>query len=286
MDARALAIYRSARAFPGAAAIARYGMRAFMNPRFRNFAARRIQSAWRSAKARYTVSRMRRRITGKQPARARIGNPIQRQPSRKRNTVQFVPVNPSPWQTRSLYQYDLTGIPQGDNLTQRTRDIINLKGFKICASFQNKAIDRQLFVNYALLNPKNNVVCEEIAFFRSYGDDRGIQFNSPNLTAMDYHCRPINTDQFNIISHKRFKLASANSSVQNNVSHERRVMRYIKCKRQLRYTRFDVDSEFCSTPIYFVWWCDFEGNGTEVEPQSDVVTVDLRILTYYSNPTP
>lgn len=275
-----------------AGGLTRYAYAALNNPRFRNTAARVIQRVYRGARARYQVSRLRRRQAGRgartQPARARIGNPIQRNPARRRNTLFLIPGG-TPFSTKTLYTYEITGIPQGPEITNRTRDIINLKGFKICANFLNQRTNDNVFLNYAILNPKNDLVVTGDAFFRSYGLDRGLPFDSNELTSMDYHCRPINTDQFNIISHKRIKIAAKSSDLQNVAPSAIRVMRFVKCKRQLRWTRFTPEEgepfEFCSTPIYFVWWCSIEGKPNEAA-SDEALLVDCRIHTYFSNPTP
>lgn len=269
--------------------LTRYAWAAANNPAFRNTAARVIQRMYRGLQGRRTFKRraMSARNGGykrqrTQGGRARIGMPIQRGPARRRNTLFIIPAGSS-WESRTLNKYDISNIPQGTEITQRTRNMINLKGFRICGSWLNTSDTNNQFVNYALINPKNNVNINNDEFFRSYGTERSLSFDSPELTAMDYHCRPINTDDFNIISHKRFKLSAKSSDTQNNTSHEHRVMRYIKCKRQLRYTAYG-EQEYASTPIWFVWWFDSEGKPPESVPEPGVL-LDLRVITYFSNPS-
>jgi len=270
--------------------LARYGMAAartaYANRRGIYRAATTVQRAFRAARRNRAMSRRRRPV---QPARTRIGNPVGRDTSRRTQTVQVLP---SVQQfDRTLFAYNVTAIEQGTNPNQRTRDIVNFRGIKICMDILNTTDpDRPVFFNYAVLSPKSDTFIDKAQFFRSNADNRITSFDNPNLTSMDYHCRGLNTDVFNILTHKRFIMAPRQSGGQFSGKTNVRVMKYVKVSRQVRYNQFEKPNtdpqefeEKCTTPIFFCWWCAREGYGGETEP-ADSVVIDLRIISYFRNP--
>jgi hypothetical protein len=202
--------------------------------------------------------------------------------------------------TRTLYTWDLTNISQGDEPNQRTRDIVNFRGVKICAAFINTALspptpapgNRPLLVNvrWAIVSPKYSLTVQENAFFRSYGANRNIKFSHESLTYMDYYCRPLNIDSMHVIAAGKFPLnnevawASANAGKQ-----EKKIMRYVPIKRQLRYVLGEENQEFCSTKLYFICWCDVAGTpaqGEDMDPPitTDAVALDMKLVSFFRNP--
>jgi len=244
-----------------------------LGPTARKYGARIIQRAWRG----YSNRR-------KQGARKRIGMPVGTSTARHTQVGQVLPVTAQG--NRELYSKEITAIEQGVEPNERNRDILNFRGVKICCLFRNTANDSCLFLNYAVISPKiaNNVGLQ--GFFRSNANQRAVDFDdTANLTSMDYHCRNINSDLYNIITHKRLKLAARQATTQNVGGYTARVMRYIPIKRQLRYDQIGELGEKCTTPIFFIWWYDIEGLGVGVSPNSyDYLMTDLRLITYFRNP--
>jgi len=225
--------------------------------------------------------RLRRR--SRQPARTRVGMPVGTATARVQQVNQVLPI--ANQTSRTQYIREITDIAQGSAPNERNRDILNFRGVKICCNFINESLGVNLFVNYCIISPKSGIDVDEQDFFRSHVANRGVDFNSPNLTSMDYHCRNINSDRYNIITHKRLKLASQNASLQNgSLRYSYAVQRYVKIQRQLRYNNLsDELGEKCTTPIFFVWWYDAEGLGTEAD-QVEVLNTDLRLMAYFRNP--
>jgi len=270
--------------------LARYGMAAartaYANRRGIYRAATTVQRAFRAARRNRAMNRRRRPV---QNPRQRIGNPVGRDTSRRTQTVQVLPATQK--SDRTLYAYDVTAIEQGTLPNQRTRDIVNFRGIKICMDVLNVTDpNRPVFFNWAVISPKAANYIDELQFFRSNADNRAVNFDNATLTSMDYHCRGLNTDEFNIICHKRSILAPLSSGGQFSGKTNKRVMSYIKIARQIRYNSFripDTDppeqEEKCTSPIFFVWWCAREGYGGETAAEDSVV-VDLRIISYFRNP--
>jgi len=273
-----------------APALARYGMAAartaYANRRGIYRAATTVQRAFRTARRNRAMQRRRRPV---QNVRARIGNPVGRDTSRRTQVWQTLPS--SQRFDRTLYAYDCCNIEQGTAPNQRTRDILNFRGVKICMDILNTTDpDRPVFFNWAMISPKSNTFIDKAQWFRSNADNRITSFDDPNLTSMDYHCRSINTDAFNVITHKRHILAPRTSGGQYTGKTNLRVMRYVKISRQVRYNSFEIPNsdpkefvEKCTTPIFFCYWVCREGYGGETEPVDSVV-VDLRLVSYFRNP--
>jgi len=245
-----------------------------MYPIARRYAAPIIQRAYR---------KYRGRRARKQPARTRVGMPVGTATARVQQVQQTLPI--ANQTSRTQYVREITDIAQGTAPNERNRDIVNFRGVKICCNFINESLGVNLFVNYAIISPKSGIDVDEQDFFRSHVANRGVDFNSPNLTSMDYKCRNINTDRYNIITHKRLTLASQNAALQNgSLRYSYQVMRYVKIQRQLRYNNLsDELGEKCTTPIFFIWWYDAEGLGTEAETV-EVLNTDLRLMAYFRNP--
>lgn len=259
------------------------------SPFLRRAAASTIARAYRSYRRYRTSSTRKRRSTPrKQAARLRVGHPVGTSTSKYRQTGQrSIDIGP-PLNDRTLYAFDLTGIPQGDEPTMRERDLINLRGIKVCMEVVNTT-PAPLYFNFAIISPKGEVNLNPIEFFRSYSDNRGTDFESPNISSLDYHCRPINTDVFNILHHKRYVLTTGDAASKGEVYQGNaaiRVMRYFPIKRQVRYRRqLEGEGDFCTTPIFFVFWTAIAGFGTETAPQ-EAFRTDTRIVTYFRDPKP
>lgn len=267
-------------------------------------AANTIYRAYRrySARRRTTPRRTVRQNPNRQArnVRARIGMPVGSDTCR-RQMVGFFPSDlGDSLDTRTLYAWDLTNISQGDEPNQRTRDIVNFRGIKICADFVNTAVsppepvpgNRPLvtLVRWAIVSPKYSTTIQQNSFFRSYGANRNVKFDHESLTYMDYYCRPLNIDAMHVITGGKFYL-------NNEVAYaaalhgkmDRKIMKYIPIKRQLRYILGDENVEFCSTKIYFICWCDVAGapaQGTDPEPPiiTNAIRLDLKLVAFFRNP--
>lgn len=265
------------------------------NPRFFNAAASRaagvIARAWRRRRA--TMRRVRRRVN--QHPRLRIGHPVGAQTVRRR-----VCLSDSGWDgggpvlknTKSLYDYVVTEIPQGYGPDERLRDLVNFRGIQIRMVVKNELDDDNLLFNYALISPKNEYVVTSTDFFRSLSNQRGTDFDNQNLYAMDYFMRPINADKFNILMHKRMKVGHKGTKITSTaLSSTSNRMHYIRIKRQLRYGKIFEDeqgnvTEACLTPIYFVYWATMEATGTTAQgdPIRNCFFVQLNLNCYFKNP--
>lgn len=177
--------------------------------------------------------------------------------------------------SESLTSVKLILIPKGDNFNQRQRDIVNLRGVKICFWVRNNIPNGiPLYFNWALITPKadNLATIPNTDFFRDtgIGTDRTKNF-AATQDWLDGWCSPINTDKYRVHTHKRLRIAGvfnsndAGPSTTNakiNVGQNGEVMieKYIKINRQIR---FSGTNEFPVGPeMFMVWWCQGSGLGT------------------------
>jgi hypothetical protein len=54
----------------------------------------------------------------------------------------------------------------------------------------------------------------------------------------------------------------------------KKIMKYVPIKRQLRYILGDENVEFCSTKLYFICWCNVAGTEAQGEDISPPITID------------
>lgn len=216
-----------------------------------------IQYGPRVIRAASNIARWYRRRRGRRPtrfSRSQIGHRVN-ESTGKRYTIEDSINN---YNTRTLYKIDLTNIPKttSNEIDSRQRDIVNLRGFKFCIELQNR-LERPLYFNYAVLSPKNGQTVSEENFFRGSGNGRGLTFSNLLLSSNDFHCRPINADEYIILRHKRYRLSSlvlegGSNYTENSGKNYMNIMKYVKLKRQIRYDGLDAQS----SPVVFVFWFD------------------------------
>lgn len=189
--------------------------------------------------------------------------------------------------TRTLYSDELTNIPAGDERNERERNLVNLRGFKICATVYTRG-SVPLYVNLAVLAPKvnqNPPATEN--FFRNPGQQRGQNFSNA-LTAMEFHCLAINTDKYTVLRHKRYRLGQAATSTQfethgGNPSYMN-INWWIPMKRQLRYEDRTNDSPVDGICFFTYWFDRLNANGGS-SPFAEV-SMQRYITSYFRDPKP
>lgn len=199
--------------------------------------------------------------------------------------------------TRKLYARPLIEITHNPNndIDDRQRNIINLRGLKLCLYMQNNTGNSTLFVNVAVIwDKKGNQEIGSYAnttvpdFFRQHqgGAARSQDFGVA-LSALEFHCLPINTDRFGVLMHKRFKLAptAAQSTGQKspNLSSFRTIMKYVKIKRQLRFQNTNISIPE-SGQLYVVHWCDAIGTSFGGGGLANAMTTQEYHVAYFREP--
>lgn len=241
------------------------------------------------ARAGRTIARwgVRRWRKSKLARRRKVGERIGTSAAKTREVVSTVASNTG-IDTRTLYSQDLTEIPRSDNIGERERDIVNLRGFKICISLKNQD-NTPVYYNLALVSFKGNVCAtsqnqiETTNFFRDHSNSRGQDF-STGLTALEFHCLPINTDLYNVITHKRYRIAGRTNSSEfsNHTASYKNIDFYQKIKRQIRFANSDQESS--NNKVFFVEWCDLFNTVGGQPVQTDRLLSQRKLIVYFREP--
>lgn len=189
-------------------------------------------------------------------------------------------------QTRTLYQLDLTQLAQGLEINQRLRQHAKITGFKICMEIRNNA-NTPCYFNVAVISPKQttNDTVEATNFFRNNTDARSMDF-SVNRTGLEFHCCPINSDDYTILKHKRYTLTTAgapSSSFNRQYGTSFITTRmWIPLRRQARYLPGE-SSTATDGRVFHVFWFDLfqAASGTAA---TNVANTSSRVITYFREP--
>ena len=221
------------------------------------------------------------------PAPMRFGDYPGTSQSKRQETVTDV------FQTKNMCTLDIqnpTNIARdatgADEINTRERDVAVIKGFKVCCEIQNDNTSTPMYLNFAIVVPRDNLGTPGDDFFRSQaGTSRTNQFDPTALTANELHCLPINTDKYFVIKHLRYRVASDTGGTAD--SHQLNIDFYQPINRQLRW------DDSLGTPrqdIYIMSWASFFGrNAGTVAASGDNDTSEtysraLRVVTYFADP--
>lgn len=188
----------------------------------------------------------------------------------------------------AMNSVDTCQIPLGSGRDEREKDVIQLKGWKICVNLSNTAA-QPITVNYALISPKVDYNAGVMAqfnaeFFRSYGAERAQDFaTTANYLTL---CQtPINPDRWNILWRKTIRLGGMRDGSfdkpVNYVPSQKQMNQYIKLNRKMVYESTTSSFTECA-PVYLVRWVvrDFQAPGGASQATFGLQT---RIVTYFSD---
>ena len=148
-----------------------------------------------------------------------------------------------------LITYPIKEVAADSNIDNRERDVINLRGIKLCWEFDSLNSTQEQYLNFAVISNKRDPTTTIVStnrFFRGFNTVRGVDF--PSVDNMhDKYCRPINTDEWNVHMRKRMRLRPTNETVG---SHTRSVVHYLKLNRQIRFSNVGEPSAY----LHCVWW--------------------------------
>lgn len=218
----------------------------------------------------------------KRKARTKIGERVGTSNAKRTVELQTNIINGD---SRTLYTTHLTSCNYGDDTNQRERNVVNFKGFKLCMMHRNQTAV-PIYFNMAVISRKGGDMAltpNATDFFRAHNVNRSKDFND-NLTAMEFHCSPINTDMYTVLKHKRYIMAPKNNSSVNWQSRVgqswRNVDWYVKLNRQLRFDT-NADTVPQSGACWLVYWCDtLEANSTSTAV-SAALGSQFYLVTYW-----
>lgn len=190
--------------------------------------------------------------------------------------------------SNALHAYNLTDIVRGQNDNQRQHNVIRVAGFQLHCAFQSTQIE-PLWLNLAVVSPKQANVITTANFFRAYNDERARNFGDSVNTGLMHHCLPLNTDKFNILWHYRSCLGAKNEGNQQTYnSHHwssyKLINKWIPLKRQLRF-----DAEASTTPmdgnVFIIYWFTPFVGSAPLLPISSAVNTMADVYMYYRQQT-
>lgn len=186
----------------------------------------------------------------------------------------------------TLYTQNLTFIARGTTLSERQRDVINLRGFKIDAMFRTitqttgSPLQSDIyFLNVAVIAPHERKDITEFPneFFRARdsGDSRDTNFSSA-LGSIDLHTLPINTDRWTVLKHTRHKMPTFQSNIPGWNKH---IEMYVPLNRQLTYSSSSAGT--CNTPVYFAYWVCRGFSTSQVDAATAFTDVQFRTTAFF-----
>lgn len=227
----------------------------------------------RNVRARGGVSKTRRANRARVSSRRNIGEPIGTASVKTR--VDNADVN---YATRDLFSSSLVKIPQGQGWSERERDSVNVRGFQVNFSVvSNLSSPSILQVNVAIIAPKNKQTVDKVDFFRSLANsaDRAVDFGI-GLTGEEMHDLPINSDDYTILKHKRYRLNNPAAGVSNFHLKKRW---WIPLRRQINYTN-TLDNSAIS-PVYLVHWYSVMNSAGGDTSIANAANVQWRVITFF-----
>jgi len=164
--------------------------------------------------------------------------------------------------TRQLYQGNLIYIPlqtSADELDKRDTSRVTVAGVRLNWFWRMPLLQSvPLWVNIAIVIPRNALVVDETALFRAYSGEREQDFAiAQSWWRFNF---PINKDRYEVIMHKRFMLAP-NSHLNGNVTdvvpnsksiHHMKI--YQKINRQFTYDDSVGGEPRQAAPIVIHWY--------------------------------
>lgn len=206
-------------------------------------------------------SKRRERARRKRQTMSRVGERVGSS-NCKFDAFSILPSNINP---ETLYQVALLNVTKSavQSYDRRLKDQLNFRGIKFCLSYRTQGAvgTAKIWLNVAVISPKTLTGSGSIPqadFFRDpQGNGRSIDFGDASLNNLDYRCCAINTDIYNIHSHRRHILGSPQET---NGTNERVMEWYMPVKRQIRY------EDSSNTPegrnLYLVYWFATSDGGT------------------------
>lgn len=192
--------------------------------------------------------------------------------------------------TRTCYTLNLTALQQGTEISSRLRQHANIRGMKICMEIKN-GTNVPLYFNCAVIAPKRVAETGIDAlpinnFFRYQGTQRSIDFSNA-LSSLEFHCLPINTDDYTVLRHKRYRLittqqATASWNVQSGSSFMN-LDWYVPLKRQARYLQQEGRAAPTDGACYLAYWFDQFHTAAGQTPVAAATTA-VRTVTYFREP--
>ena len=98
------------------------------------------------------------------------------------------------------------------------------------------------------------------------------------LTALEFHCLPINSDKWNVHKHVRTSLGPFSSTAGENT---KTIDFYLPINRQIRY--LSSSTEPMGPQMFLVYWCDVQDTAATTTATTGLVNLQYRIVKYFKD---
>lgn len=194
--------------------------------------------------------------------------------------------SPVTYLSRQIYQQSIAELSKTTTnaISNRQRDIANLRGVKFCWEMQNQGT-RPIWLTIAICSPKKEANVTPTDWFRDWSSTRSVNAGTV-LTSNDWRCRPINTDEVDVMWQKRiyFKENSGSDFHSSSRSSSYRVFdKYIPINRQFQYDNTAVTPT--NRDLFVVWYYDQAFIGTGGAQANNILRMFQRTVLYWREPT-
>lgn len=184
-------------------------------------------------------------------------------------------------------------IDRGTSIRERLSGRVFVKGFKICGRIQN-VNPWPVEMHWALIQQKSpcDVSALGVNFFRSTGNasERAVDFVDDTLVStwnMQYLCNPINTQRYNIITHRKMLLDKKFTTTALTQTYSlgesvwaKNILKWIPIKRHVEYEDdMALDNNKPWQLVY--WWLPVEAADKGVGVEN--INVQWKIAVYFSD---
>lgn len=203
-------------------------------------------------------------------------------------------------QSRQVYSIPMIQIAKGDGINQRSRQTVNLRGFKIEMHAVNLQ-PRVFILNWAILHPRAAAMGTVNAagtlppseMFRSHSQRRSMAMTTSE-SGLEWTNASINTDLFAVLKRGRITFNPGRDATDpqdgdvvyheiNKGSTYRSKGMWIPIKRQVRFDA-SLDSQHPMEQIWFTYWIDEPmANGGSLSIQA-AVAMQYRFICYFRDP--
>lgn len=213
-----------------------------------------------------------------------------RSTQRERSTVWTEPkrhIHDTGWSDRNqnaAHVIGVTTIAQGNDLNERFRQVIFVRGVKVHLVVRNTLFNSTGRLRYMLLQPKSNretsVANVKLELFRGNNATRGVNFDSVSLGSHKTMYE-INPDLYHVYLDKTVTLTTQPSTTieGGNTSSQTDIMKFIPVNRKVTFEGpLDTDS---NTGLIFVYW--FMADNTNTTVESSGLKSKCSVITFYKD---
>lgn len=189
--------------------------------------------------------------------------------------------------TRTQYPFALVNVPlqtSADEIDRREGLRITTRGFAVDMHIRQVAQSFASYLNIAIVIPrKPDVTIPTAGFFRNWDTTRELDFDIINSWWL--FNRPINKDKYEVITHRRYLLASqSEDTIATQHLPQTSSFRHVKFyQKMVRQFVFNSAGTIESPSPFLIYWMDGVGQASLSGAISSVYTLQRTVRLYYQD---